>query len=343
MARKIRIEYAGATYHVMARGNQGRDIYADDPDRKVWLQTLAEACARTGWHVHAWVMMGNHYHLLLETPEPNLVVGMKWLQGAYTQRYNSRHGLFGHLYQGRYQALVVEGTRGNYLGVVSTYIHLNPARAGLIRIGEEALARYPWSSYPLYVKESAARPDWLVTERVLGSQGLGAADRAGYRAYVEGRVLELGIERGRKQLEEEWKALRRDWYLGGAEFRERMLGLVGRSLARARRGSHSGAARREHGETEAERLVRLGLPVVGLKESEVEGRSKGALEKQVLAWWLCRHTTARRRWVSQRLGMGDESRVTQAIRWVNGAAEPGVRRVRGRLERAYETATPAEL
>ena len=95
MARRIRIEYAGATYHVMARGNQGRDIYADEADRKVWLQTLAEACARTGgWRIHAWVMMGNHYHLLLETPEPNLVVGMKWLQGAYTQRYNSRHGLF---------------------------------------------------------------------------------------------------------------------------------------------------------------------------------------------------------------------------------------------------------
>jgi REP element-mobilizing transposase RayT len=108
MARKIRIEYAGAAYHVMARGNQGRDIYTDDSDRKLWLQTLAEATEKTGWRIHAWVMMSNHYHLLLETPEPNLVAGMKWFQGAYTQRYSysSRHGLFGHLYQGRYKALV---------------------------------------------------------------------------------------------------------------------------------------------------------------------------------------------------------------------------------------------
>jgi REP element-mobilizing transposase RayT len=98
MARKIRIEYAGAVYHVMARGNQGRDIYADDQDRKLWLEALAEGCEKTGRRIHAWVMMGNHYHLLLETPEANLVAGMKWLQGTYTQRYNSRRKLFGHLY-----------------------------------------------------------------------------------------------------------------------------------------------------------------------------------------------------------------------------------------------------
>src|SRR5664279_4406335 len=158
MARKIRIEYAGAAYHVMARGNQGRHIYADDRDRKLWLETLGEACAKTGWHIHAWVMMNNHYHLLLETPEANLVAGMKWLQGTYTQRYNSRHEIFGHLFQGRYKAVVVEPEAGNYFAVVSTYIHLNPARAGLIRVGQERLVRYRWSSYPWYVTAGEARP-----------------------------------------------------------------------------------------------------------------------------------------------------------------------------------------
>jgi REP element-mobilizing transposase RayT len=91
MARKIRIQYAGAVYHVMARGNQGRRIYADDSDRKEWLETLAEACAKTGWRIHAFVLLANHYHLLVETTEANLVAGMKWFQGTYTQRYNSRH------------------------------------------------------------------------------------------------------------------------------------------------------------------------------------------------------------------------------------------------------------
>jgi REP element-mobilizing transposase RayT len=82
--------------------------------RKVWLETLAEACEKTGWRIHAYVMMGHHYHVLVETPEGNLVAGMKWLQGTYTQRYNSRHSVFGHLFQGRHKALVVEGAAGNY-------------------------------------------------------------------------------------------------------------------------------------------------------------------------------------------------------------------------------------
>ena len=91
MARRLRIEYAGVLYHVMARGNQGRTIYADEGDRKMWLATLRETWGRTGWGIHAWALMGNHYHLLVETPAANLVSGMKWLQGTYTQRYNARH------------------------------------------------------------------------------------------------------------------------------------------------------------------------------------------------------------------------------------------------------------
>jgi len=100
MARPLRIEFSGAVYHVMARGNQGQRIYADDGDRKLWLATLDGAWRRTGWRVHAWVLLANHYHLLLETPGANLVVGMKWFQGTYTQRYNARHRKRGHLLPG---------------------------------------------------------------------------------------------------------------------------------------------------------------------------------------------------------------------------------------------------
>src|SRR5260370_20118333 len=112
-------------------------------------------------------MMGNHYHLLVETPEPNLVAGMKWLQGTYTQRYNLRHDLFGHLFLGRYKALVVDGAEGDYLSKVGTYIHLNPARAKLINVGEEPLSRYQWSSYPSYLKPKGQRPAWVFAERVM--------------------------------------------------------------------------------------------------------------------------------------------------------------------------------
>ena len=91
MARKVRIEFPGAVYHVMARGNQGQAIFRSDWDRRMFLDTLDEGCGKAGWRVHAYVLMGNHYHLLLETPEGNLVAGMKWLQGTYTQRFNSQH------------------------------------------------------------------------------------------------------------------------------------------------------------------------------------------------------------------------------------------------------------
>jgi hypothetical protein len=118
---------------------------------------------------------------------------------------------------------------------------------------------------------------------------------------------------------------------------------VGQPLAKARRGSHSGAAKQEHGEARAEVMLRVGLPVVGLEAGELEHQSKGAFQKQVLAWWLCRHTTVRRRWVSEHLAMGDESRVTQAIRRIGSGAGPGVQRLKENLEKAYERGIPVEL
>ena len=101
MARKARVEFPGAVYHVLDRGDRREAIFRDDADRELFLATLGQACGRTGWRVHAWVLMGNHYHLLLETPEANLVAGMRWLQMTYTVRFNRRHRLCGHLFQGR--------------------------------------------------------------------------------------------------------------------------------------------------------------------------------------------------------------------------------------------------
>ncbi len=172
MARPLRVQYPGAVYHVMARGSRGQSIFADDTDRKRFLKTVDEACQRTGWLIHAYVLMGNHYHLLIETPEGNLVPGMKWLQSTYTQRYNHRHRLTGHLFQGRYKAIIIDEREPMYLQTVSTYIHLNPARAGLVRIGEQPLKRYRWSSYPWYLNRAGKKPAWLRREHVMGALGL---------------------------------------------------------------------------------------------------------------------------------------------------------------------------
>ena len=108
MPRSIRIEYPGAYYHVMERGNRRGPIFEDDADRRFFLKTLGEACGMTGWVVHAWVLMGNHYHLFLETPEANLVAGMTWLQNAYSRRFNVRNGFWGCVFGDRYKAIVVE-------------------------------------------------------------------------------------------------------------------------------------------------------------------------------------------------------------------------------------------
>ena len=119
----------------------------DDDDRRFFLHTLAQACERTGWRVHAWVLMGNHYHLFIETPEPNLSVGMKWLQNTFTRRFNVRHRKWGRVFGDRYKAVLVEGTSAHHYGALLDYIHLNPVRARMIRPKEgQSILDFPWSS-----------------------------------------------------------------------------------------------------------------------------------------------------------------------------------------------------
>ena len=331
MARSLRIEYVGAVYHAMARGNQGCPIFKDAADRQSFLETLGEACEKTGWRIHAYVLMGNHYHLLVETPEANLVAGMKWLQGTYTQRFNSRHKVFGHLFQGRYKAVIVDGTEEDYFQVVSTYIHLNPARAKLIRVGQERLKRYRWSSYPGYLNRAGKRPIWLRTDEVMGSLGLGPKDLKGYETYIEGRVLELASAAGRKEADLEWKALRRGWYVGGGSFLSRLENYLDGVVEGRQRESHSGEAKAAHDEAAGERDLKRALSALGLSEEMMKGLPKNAPEKRVLAWWLRRRTTVSLRWLGERLGMGHYTRVSQAIGVVKRNRDRKLERLRRKL------------
>src|SRR5882672_10960879 len=132
MPRKLRIQYPGAVYHVMNRGDRREKIFADDKDREKFLETLGQVCEKTGWQVHGYCLMSNHFHLVVETPQPNLVAGMKWFLGTYTGRFNRRHKEFGHLFSGRYKALIVDGSGNGYLKSVCDYVHLNPVRARLL-------------------------------------------------------------------------------------------------------------------------------------------------------------------------------------------------------------------
>src|SRR6266568_8232934 len=183
MARKLRIQYPGAVYHVMNRGDRRESIFHDDADRQWFIETLGEACGKTGWQVHAYCLMPNHFHLVLETPQPNLVAGMKWFLGTYTGRFNRRHNLSGHLFSGRYKSLIVDGSSGGYLRSVCDYVHLNPARVrgrGMLR-GDQRLKRFAWSSWPAYLVAPSKRPAWLRVDRLLGEWGIPKDSRAGRR------------------------------------------------------------------------------------------------------------------------------------------------------------------
>jgi len=142
---------------VVARGDRREPIVQDDQDRRTFLRTLGEACERAGFRVHAYVLMTNHYHLLLETKEANLSRGMGWLQNAFTRRINTRHRLWGHVFGGRYKAILVEP--GNCFWALLDYIHLNPVRAGLVNAGD-GLESYPWSSLREYIAVPQRRPRW---------------------------------------------------------------------------------------------------------------------------------------------------------------------------------------
>jgi REP element-mobilizing transposase RayT len=148
MARQRRFQYAGAVYHVMARGDGGKTVFETDDDRLVFLSRLGEVCGSCGWRVHAWVLMGNHFHLLLETPLPNLVAGMKWLLGTFSQGWNRTRKRQGHVFQGRYKSVPVNGSDADahYFRIMADYIHLNPARAGLAGGEAGKLAGYRWST-----------------------------------------------------------------------------------------------------------------------------------------------------------------------------------------------------
>src|ERR1700722_778073 len=188
MARKLRVQYPGAIYHVMNRGDRREAIFQDDRDRALFLETLGEACAKTGWQIHAYCLMPNHFHLVVETPQANLVAGMKGFLGTYTGSFNRRHKLFGHLFSGGYKSLIVDGSGNGYLKTVCDYAHLNPVRAKLIRPGEK-LAAFRRSSYRANLLAPRRRPAWLRVDRLLGEHGVPRDSDAGRKQFAAAMAL----------------------------------------------------------------------------------------------------------------------------------------------------------
>lgn len=202
MARPLRIELCGGVYHVTSRGDGQEDIYLTDADRQAWLEVLGQVCERFNWVCHAWCQMTNHYHLLIETPEANLAQGMRQLNGVYTQRFNRSHNRVGHVFQGRYKAILVE--RDSYLLELARYVVLNPWRAHMV----DRLDNWPWSSYPATSGQTPS-PSWLQTEWILGQFGEQRSRAvANYIAFVHDGARLPSI----------WAKLQGQIYLGSEAF-----------------------------------------------------------------------------------------------------------------------------
>lgn len=206
MARPLRIEFPGAFYHVTARGNARQKVFLDDADCKAFLNVYAAVARRYNWVCHAYCLMTNHYHFVIETPEGNLAHGMRQLNGVYTQRFNRRHRRVGHVFQGRYNAILIE--RDSYLLELSRYVVLNPVRAGRSRRAQD----WRWSSYRA-TAGLAPTPAWLETGWLLSefSRQRQRAQAAYARFVTEG-----------KKQPPIWNALRHQIYLGTEAFVQRL-------------------------------------------------------------------------------------------------------------------------
>ena len=304
MPRPLRIEYSGAIYHVMNRGDRRQQIFRDLHDRVRFLNTLTEACGKTEWQIHAYCLMSNHFHLVIETPQPNLVAGMKWLLGVYTKRFNIRHKICGHLFAGRYKAQPVDNSGNGYLLTVCDYVHLNPVRAKLIKPGHP-MESFAWSSYAKYLDAPKRRPEWLRVDRLLGEHGIAKDTPSGQREF--GARME---ERRARVNGAQYKQLRRGWFVGNEEFRQELL-----QAAAGKTGiKYDAARRRETIAQKAERIVMEELKRLALRESDLLVRRKGDGDKVRIARRLRQETTMTYEWIAKRLRMGSWIYVCNLLR-----------------------------
>lgn len=307
MSRPLRIEYPGAVYHVQSIGNRGDAIFLDDEDRELFIKTFGETAKSCGWIVYAYALMPNHYHLLFLTTKANLVDGMKWLQTTYTQRFNSRHRTRGHLFAGRYHAMIVEANNSHYFSTMIDYIHLNPARSGLAR-RHTFLSGCKWTSLPAWMEEKQEkRPRWLKPEK--GLQSFGCEDNAeGHQKYLNHLLGRFEAER----MDEHslipaghigTSTVQRGWCYGSIAFRDNLLKNLNKVTQR-----HPVSDKPIISEVkayQAELIVSTGLKAFGLSEEELLTTPYSLTSKIIIALAARQNTLISYAWLAKRLHMGN--------------------------------------
>lgn len=323
MARKERLERAGAIYHVINRGNYRSWIFEDEGAKHSFERTLFEACERARWRLFAYVVMGNHFHLALETPEANLSEGMRYLQSVFAMRFNRLRKESGRLFQGRFKSILVEG--GERLGWLCHYIHLNPVRAGIC--GVAGLGGYRFGSYR-FLPSAKGRPRFLDLAPCLEAAGGLRDTPAGRRKY--GQYLEWLAEDEPRQKAMAFDRMSKGWALGAREFKQALLQDEKAALSEVALG---GADKRELRELGWERELERCLRALGAQAGEIELAAKSADWKIAAAAWLKTKRLCSNVWLARRLSMGDPSAVCRHV----GQALSGQRGNAGKLLRMIES------
>ena len=294
MPRPPRFQFPGAIYHVLNRGNYRSWIFKDDGAKASFQKSLLEACEYAGWRLHAYCIMGNHYHLAIETPEPNLSDGMRWLQSVFANRFNRFRKERGHLFQGRFKSILIEDW--DRLSWLCHYIHLNPVRAGNCDI--KGLKSYPFSSY-WHLRKTRTREPFMRFEAFLDGAG-GLADSAAGRAKYEQYLSWLSEDdQARKQAE--FEHMSKGWALGTKKFKQAVLEDEKSRIADLELGSKDYAEIREEAwELELSRC----LKALGKRRSDIRSDPKSADWKVAIASHLKRKALCKNPWISRNLNMG---------------------------------------
>ena len=291
MARKVRLEYPGAIYHVINRGNYRAWVFETEGAKKAFEECLFEACAKSRWRLHAYVIMGNHFHLAVETPEGNLVAGMHWLQATFACRFNRFRGERGHLFQGRYKALMVE--EGDHLARLCHYIHLNPVRAGVVTV--EQLPDYRYSSYWYYRN---TRPAFLDLGTALMGAGQLSDTKEGWVSYEQYLIWQNA--EGPVGKSEAYESMSKGWVIGSREFRQ---ALIKDEAAAVDMRTWDSLGAKEFRRLEWESLLEKAIAVISESERSRQV-GKSAAWKIAVAGWMKRSSNVTNGWLADRLGMG---------------------------------------
>lgn len=304
MARKPRIEFPGALYHVINRGNYRWDVFSSEGAKAAFEKCLIETCAMTGWRIHAYAIMRNHFHLAVETPRANLVKGMQWLQSTFASRFNRFRKVNGHLFQGRYKSIMIEP--GPVLGYVVNYIHLNPIRAGVVTL--ENLRKYPWTSYHRFRQRN--RPAFLACENWLFELGGLQDTPGGWRSYES--YLTWLAQNDSAQTAQNFENLCHGWALGSNDWRESILEKFDEVIDQAKLcGIEVADLKEAHWKRTLSELLRK----AGRTRPEIRRHKKSAKWKAEIAFQLRQSTTATNRWIARALHMGKVSSVSVYISW----------------------------